>query len=149
MEQRRIPDIIGPQTMVTLTPRDCAHDAARLMTKHRISAILVVEGECLVGICTERDIVTGVVAADCNSPTTTLAAVLTADPDCVTPDATLAEAWDRMSRGGYRHLPVVADGSAVGIVSVRDSHASMMASLQADLEDHDAFIARIGPGGLN
>ena len=71
VEQRRIPDIIGPQTLVTLTPRDCAHDAARLMTTHRISAILVVEGDCLVGICTERDIVTRVVAADRNPPTTT------------------------------------------------------------------------------
>ncbi|MEC8054758.1 MAG: CBS domain-containing protein, partial [Pseudomonadota bacterium] len=84
MEQRRIPDIIGPQTLVTLTPRDCAHDAAQLMTTHRISAILVVEGDCLVGICTERDIVTRVVAADRNPPTTPLAAVMTADPDCVT-----------------------------------------------------------------
>ena len=149
MEQRRIPDIIGPQTLVTLTPRDCAHDAAQLMTTHRISAILVVEGDCLVGICTERDIVTRVVAADCNPPTTPLAAVMTADHDCVTPDATLAEAWDRMSRGGYRHLPVVADGSAVGIVSVRDLHAAVMAGLQADLEERDAFIAGIGPGGLN
>ena len=74
---------------------------------------------------------------------------MTADPDCVTPDATLAEAWDRMSRGGYPHLPVVADGSAVGIVSVRDLHAAVMAGLQADLEERDAFIAGIGPGGLN
>ena len=103
MEQRRIPDIIGPQTLVTLTPRDCAHDAAQLMTTHRISAILVVEGDCLVGICTERDIV----------------------------------------------IRVVADGSAVGIFSVCDLHAAVMAGLQADLEERDAFIAGIGPGGLN
>ena len=89
MEQRRIPDIIGPQTLVTLTPRDCAHDA------------------------------------------------------------TLAEAWDRMSRGGYRHLPVVADGSAVGIVSVRDLYAAVTPGLQADLEERIAFIAGVGPGGLN
>ena len=54
-----------------------------------------------------------------------------------------------MSRGGYRHLPVVADGSAVGIASVRDLHAAVMAGLQADLEERDAFIAGIGPGGLN
>ena len=79
MEQRRIPDIIGPQTLVTLTPRDCVHDAARLMAEHRISAILVVEGARLAGICTERDIVTRVVAADREPPTTPLAAVMT-DP---------------------------------------------------------------------
>ena len=54
-----------------------------------------------------------------------------------------------MSRGGYRHLPVVADGFAVGIVSVRDLHAAVMAGLQADLEERDAIIAGIGPGGLN
>ncbi|MEC8027260.1 MAG: CBS domain-containing protein [Pseudomonadota bacterium] len=89
------------------------------------------------------------VAADRNPPTTPLAAVMTSDPDCVTPDATLAEPWARMSRGGYCHLPVVADGSAVGIVSVRDLHAAVMAGLQADLKERDAFTAGIGPGGLN
>ena len=74
---------------------------------------------------------------------------MTADPDCVTPDATLAEARDRMSRGVCRHLPVVAHGIAVGIVSVRDLHAAVMAGLQADLEERDAFIAGVGPSGLN
>ena len=65
------------------------------------------------------------------------------------PDSTLVEAWDRTSRGGYRHVPVVADGSAVWIVSVRDLQAAVMAGLQADLEEPDAFIAWIGSGGLN
>ena len=54
-----------------------------------------------------------------------------------------------MSRRGYRHLPVVAEGTAVGIVSVRDLLAAVKAGLQADLEERDAFIAGIGPGGLN
>ena len=46
-------------------------------------------------------------------------------------------------------MPVVADGSAVWIVSVRDLQAAVMAGLQADLEEPDAFIAGIGSGGLN
>ena len=88
------------------------------------------------------------VAADRNPPIP-LVAVTTSDPDCVTLDSTLAAAWDRISRGGYRHLTVIADDSAVGIVSGRDLHAAVMVSLQAELAERDAFIGGIGPSGLN
>jgi CBS domain-containing protein len=82
---------------------------------------MVVEGEKLVGVFTERDALFRVVAEGRNGDTTTLADVMTQNPKTVPADRPFLHALQTMHEGGFRHLPVVQDGRLLGIVSVRDA----------------------------
>jgi CBS domain-containing protein len=87
------------------------------MRDHRVGAVLVIEGDHqLVGIFTGRDAVHRVLAEG-RSTETTLAEIMTHDPDFMPPDKKAIEALRQMEDGRYRHLPIVEGGKVVGIVS--------------------------------
>jgi CBS domain-containing protein len=110
MERKRIL-LAPPQTSVS--------EAARLMAKRKISAVMVVEGGRLVGIFTERDAVYRVVAKERDPRTTRLAEVMTPDPKTVAPDESFGYAMLMMYERGFRHAPVIEDRRPVGMVSAR------------------------------
>lgn len=138
--RRIMPDAVGSQPLSSLSPDALVIDAVTIMNDRRIGAILVTRDEALVGIITERDIVFRVVAARRDPEKTTIAEVMTADPDTVSPRADVMTALERMQTGGYRHLPVVDDGALVGIVSIRDIYASVRAELEEAVLERDAFL---------
>jgi CBS domain-containing protein len=138
-------DAVGTQPLSTLSPEHFVIDAVKVMHERRIGAILVTRADVLIGIITERDIVFRVVAAKHDPVTTTIAEVMTPDPDTVTPRADVMTALERMQSGGYRHLPVVDDGALVGIVSIRDIYASVRAELEEAVLERDAFLSEAWP----
>jgi CBS domain-containing protein len=92
--------------------------AARLMHSRRVSAVLVTEGDAdLVGIFTERDAISRVLADGRDPVETTLAEVMTDNPEFVTPQNTAMEVVQLMQALRCRHLPIVNGGKAVGMVS--------------------------------
>ena len=120
-----IPDVVRDQTIRALGPDASAREAAALMVTCDISAILINdEAGLLVGIITERDLARRIVAAGRDSETTKLAEIMTAEPECIQPDETPERALRLMQVRRYRHLPIAADGRAVGIVSIRDLRAA-------------------------
>ena len=94
-------------------------EAAELMSIHRVGSALVVEGEELRGIFTERDIVRAL-AAEHDAASHAVTDWMTTDVVRLPPDASAMEALQQMLESGYRHVPVVRDGRLVGIVSIRD-----------------------------
>jgi CBS domain-containing protein len=138
--RRIMPDAVGSQPLSSLSPDDLVIDAVTIMHERHIGAILLTRDQALVGIITERDIVFRVVAARLDPEKTRIAEVMTADPDTVTPRADVMTALERMQTGGYRHLPVVDDGTLVGIVSIRDIYASVRAELEEAVLERDAFL---------
>jgi CBS domain-containing protein len=96
-------------------------DVIRGMNEKRTGCALVVDGGELVGIFTERDVLTKVAASGVDVRTITVSEVMTREPDVLRQDATVAFALNRMSVEGYRHIPIVdARGRAVGVVGMRD-----------------------------
>jgi CBS domain-containing protein len=94
-------------------------DAVAAMRRHRSGCVLVLSGERLVGIFTERDFLRRVLAAG-RSLSVALADCMTADPVSVRANESIGAALRRMEEGGYRHLPVVdGQGRPVGVVSVK------------------------------
>jgi len=140
MIRRIVPDVINDQTLIKVAPRDTVRQAARLMRDKKIAAVLVMEGERLVGILTERDMTVRVVAAGLDAETTQVREIMTSDPDTLAPDDTASDAIRMMKSRNYRHLPVVEGGRVVGMVSVRDLYAVYNGELEQDLKDRNAYI---------
>ncbi len=146
MTGKIIPDIVDNQTLHTLSKSSTALEAANLMATNRISAILVTESDKLVGIVTERDLTAKVLAGKLNPESAALADIMTANPDVLDPSDSPISALELMRLRGYRHLPVVEDGSPVGIVSIRDLYAAAKDQLEEDIRQREAFIFDTGYG---
>ncbi|GAA1388691.1 cyclic nucleotide-binding/CBS domain-containing protein [Luteococcus peritonei] len=112
-------DELATREPVTTTSEVSIREAAQLMTRHRISALLVVDDGRLVGIVTDRDLRSKVVAAGVD-PERPLSEVMTAEPVQVEPGTQAFEALLEMTTRGVHHLPVVRDGRALGVVTAGD-----------------------------
>ncbi|QJW94458.1 CBS domain-containing protein [Frigoriglobus tundricola] len=111
---------LDPRPPLTVPLDATLGDAIRQMTTGRIGAVLVTgPGGDLVGILTERDFLTKVAGAP-GFEALPVSRFMTPDPETVAPTDVLAFALGKMDAGGYRHLPVVAAGKPVGVISVRD-----------------------------
>ena len=88
------------------------------MHSNHVSAVLVTEGDArLVGIFTERDAISRVLAEGKDPVATTLADVMTYNPETITPQTTAVDVVRLMQAAHCRHLPIVDAGRAVGMVS--------------------------------
>ena len=95
-------------------------DAARTMTTENVGSLPVVEEQKLVGMITDRDLVTNVLAKDLDPNKVPVAEVATQDPVSISPDESLDTALERMAEEQVRRLPVVEDGRLVGILAQAD-----------------------------
>ncbi len=139
MLRRIIPDVIREQQMVYLGGQATARQAAKLMRKHNVGAVLIIEDETLKGILTVNDMTYRVIAEGLDRDKTLLGEVMTPDPDTVSSDTTAIDALRLMQDGDYRHLPVVDGGRVLGLVSRRDFHGVE----EARLDDETALWERI------
>ena len=105
--------------VITIEPFDTIGHAAEKMVAEGVSAIVVSDGGRLIGIVTERDL-TRAVAGRVHSSEARVREWMTADPKVVSESTDPVEAVQIMLDGGFRHLPVVENERAVGIVSIRD-----------------------------
>ncbi len=121
MSERTIRSIIEGQDLVTAAVFTTVAQAAQVMRAANVGAIMVVDDGRLVGVFTERDALFRVVAQGLDSRATTLAEVMTRDPQTIAPDCSFLQALQMMHDGRFRHVPVVEDGRPVGIVSARDA----------------------------
>ena len=120
--------LMDPRKLILVPGSMTVRDAAKLMKTKHYGAVLVTEGDELLGIFTERDAVFRVIAAGRDPETTPLAEVMTKQPTTITPDKTFGHAMLVMHEGGFRHVPVIEDGKLVGMVSSRNA-------LDPDLEE--------------
>jgi CBS domain-containing protein len=121
LDQRMIREPIrrlNPRLPLVLPPTATVADAVHLMREHRVGCVLVVEADRLVGIVTERDLLLKLEDAD---PARSLHELMTPDPEVLALDDPIVYALNKMSVGGFRHVPLVdAAGRPVGIVSVKN-----------------------------
>ena len=104
--------------LLTVEPDARLAEAARRMAHRGVGAVLVLEGERLAGILTERDLLKAVAAGFTEEAR--VSEWMTRQPETVEPDETTDQAASLMIHGGFRHLPVVEGGRAIGILSIRD-----------------------------
>lgn len=108
------------QAPTTIRPDMNVADAAGMMRSEDVGSIPVVEGELLVGIITDRDIVIRVVADRRDPMEVSVGEVMTSSPHTVSPDARLSEAREQMEQNRVRRLAVTKGDELVGILSLGD-----------------------------
>jgi CBS domain-containing protein len=128
MFDRTVRDVMERKEALRLAPATTVQAAAERMVAANTGAVLVVEGERLVGIFTERDALFRVLARGRDPAATRIGEVMTSDPQTVRPQDSYGYALVMMQEGGFRHAPVVDGGQPVGIVSSRNA-------MDPDLED--------------
>ena len=105
--------------LVSVPPDATVAEAATVMATNKVGAALVMEGDRLRGIFTERDILR-TLASDFDATGHLVSHRMTVEPTTLAPEATTSEALDLMLDRGFRHVPVVDGDRVIGIVSMRD-----------------------------
>jgi len=113
--------VMERKKFLTASPDKTVTQAARLMASKNTGAVLVLEDDQLVGIFTERDMVFRVIAKGLDPKTTSLREVMTPDVKSLDASQTYGHALVIMQEHGFRHVPVVEHGHAVGIISSRNA----------------------------
>jgi CBS domain-containing protein len=114
MEVREL--IGGP--VITCSPKTTIREAAGLMVSNDAGSVAVLTDGNLVGIVTERDMISAMAASI--DPHRPVEEVMTPDPDSLEPDVSITEVADWMMAAGYRHLPVVEGRRLIGMISIKD-----------------------------
>ena len=108
----------GP--VYTIGPDDLVFRAVHRMNVAAIGSLPVVSKGRLVGIFTERDVLVRVIDGGRDAARTRVANVMTPDPICVTPTASVADTMLLVTENHCRHLPVVEDNELIGVISIGD-----------------------------
>ncbi len=102
-------------------PSTSIHDVLQMMRDNRRGVVLIAEQGMLVGIFTERDVLMKLAGTRVDLQRTAVRGFMTADPDTLPADSSIAFAINKMVVEGYRHIPLVDEtGRALGVVSMRD-----------------------------
>ena len=106
---------------ICMAPSTTVRSAIERMNQGGVGCVLVEDRHQLAGIFTERDVLTKVVGTSMDLDRVTVDAVMTPDPEAISPDDRVSYALNKMSVGGFRHIPLVDDaGRPLGVLSMRN-----------------------------
>lgn len=134
MPTRKVGEVVANQTIVTADKEMTVREASQRMAAGKVGAIMVVENSQLIGLFTERDALVRVLAAGIDPSTTPIGDVMTSTLQTIPADRPLGHAMHMMHEGGFRHVPVVADGRPIGMISARDALGLEMVAFETELE---------------
>ncbi|HSG64050.1 MAG TPA: CBS domain-containing protein [Gammaproteobacteria bacterium] len=119
---RNVKDILNSKgrEVWSVGPNDSVLDVLRLMAEKEVGATIVLDGERIAGIVSERDYARKVALKGRTSREARAADIMTSTVVCVRPEQSIEECMELMTRGRLRHLPVVDRGKLVGVVSIGD-----------------------------
>lgn len=128
--------------LAVVAPRDTVFHALTIMAQHDVGALLVMDGEQLVGIFSERDYARKIILQGKSSKETTVSEIMSDRVAYVTPGTTLDECMALMTDKHFRHLPVITDdGSVVGMISIGDLVKETISSQQFLIDELERYIA--------
>lgn len=123
------------------TPGTTAYDALELMSDKDIGAVLVMDGHTLAGVFSERDYARKVILRGKSSKTTLVRDLMTTPAIAAGPDLNLHECMVLMTENHIRHLPVVEDGMAIGVVSIGDVVAQIISCQEETIHLLEGYIS--------
>ena len=132
--------------VISLGPQASVWDAACVMTRANCGSVLIIDAQsALLGIVTERDLMTRVLAKALNPQETLVSDVMTRHPMCVPPEKLVSDAVLIMIERGFRHLPIVGPGNKIlGVFSVRDALPREIGNAVSLAEFHEQVNDALG-----
>jgi CBS domain-containing protein len=123
---------VGPETPVL--------EAIRAMAEHHIGALLVMKGEILAGIVSERDYARKVILLGRSSSDTPVRDIMTTPVLTVSPETSVEQCMQLVTDKRVRHLPVLEAGRVIGMVSIGDLVKAVIAAQQQQIEQLESYI---------
>jgi CBS domain-containing protein len=128
------------RNVVSVRPTDTVLQAATLMNERTIGAVVVLEGDQLAGIFTERDVLRRVVAPGLDPAVTPVSTVMSTMVVTCQPDLSLEDCAALMTNRGIRHLPVRDQSGLAGMISIRDLLAHKVGEQEATIEQMNHYL---------
>ena len=116
----RVHRVLQRLHLISAPPEATVLEVARTMTEGRVGAVPILDGDTIVGIFSERDLMQRVVVAGRDPKTTRVSEVMTRNVVTAMPDESVDASLAKMKSAGCRHLPVVDEGRVLGVISMRD-----------------------------
>jgi CBS domain-containing protein len=130
-----------PSRVVSIRPDQSVLEAIKVLAEEDIGAAIVMTGDRLAGIFSERDYTRKVVLKGRSSDTTRVQEIMTANVIVVSPRTRSRECMQLMTEKNIRHLPVVDEGRVVGMVSIRDIVSDIIADQDFTIEQLEHYIS--------
>ena len=128
------------KAIYSVAPEDPVLEAIRLMAEERVGALLVMKGDELVGIVSERDYARKVILLGRSSSSTPVWQIMSSPVHTVAPDHTVQDCMRLMTEKRIRHLPVTERGRVVGVVSIGDLVKAVIEDQQHTIEQLESYI---------
>ena len=116
-------------------------EAIRIMAEHHIGAVLVMDGDQLLGILSERDYARKVILQGRSSHDTAVAVIMSSPVVCVGPHDSIAECMSIMTEKHIRHLPVIEGERVIGVISIGDLVKEMIEEQKQEISLLQQYIA--------
>ena len=126
--------------LLSIQPEHTVYDALLQMAEHDVGALIVLRGEQLVGIFSERDYARKIILDGKTSKLTPISAIMTHDVICVDPDRTADECMALMTEKHVRHLPIIENKAVVGLISIGDVVREMISDQKHTIEQLEQYI---------
>ncbi len=128
--------------VATTTPDSTIRSVVATLAELKVGALVVsADGATIDGIISERDLVRGLAADDSSLMQRTAAELMTADVVCCSPESSIDDLMGQMTQGRFRHVPVLEDGSLVGIVSIGDIVNARLDELETERQHLTDYIS--------
>lgn len=134
------------KNIVSVAPDTSVRDAAKKMTENRVGSLLIMGGEKLEGIVTERDILNKVVTGGLNPDEVKVHKIMTKDVVVIASNRTVRDAMKIVTEKKLRHLPIVKDGQLIGMLSGGDLTRSIVDEEEDVIETLYEYIRGSYPG---
>ena len=136
---RQLLDAKG-RAIYSVDPEDPVLEAIQLMADRHVGALLVMKGEELTGIVSERDYARKVILLGRSSSDTPVWQIMSSPVHTVTPDQSVQQCMRLMTERRVRHLPVIEQGHVVGVISIGDLVKTVMEQQQRTIEQLEGYI---------
>lgn len=130
----------------SIEPKTTVLEALNFMAEKEVGALLVLEGEKMSGIISERDFVRAIAKYKVCKLDATVDAYMTTEVFTVQPDHTVEDCMQLMTGRHIRHLPVIVEGKVVGLISIGDVVKGMISSREQTIDQLSSYIEGRGYG---